>query len=49
MNAQQLRDLTASLIQTVNQQTELFNSTQLKIDQLTHEMATLKRWLRTPQ
>ena len=44
MNAQQLRDLTASLIQTVNQQTELLKSRQLKIDQLTHEMATLKRW-----
>ena len=44
MNAQQLRDLTSSLIQTVNQQTELLKSRQLKIDQLTHEMATLKRW-----
>jgi transposase len=44
MNAQQLHDLTASLIQTVNQQTELLKSRQLKIDQLTHEMATLKRW-----
>ena len=44
MNAQQLRDLTASLILTVNQQAELLKSRQLKIDQLTHEMATLKRW-----
>ena len=44
LNPQQLRDLTASLIQTVNQQTELLKSRQLKIDQLTHEMATLKRW-----
>ncbi len=44
MNAQQLRDLTASLIHTVNQQSELLKSRQLKIDQLTHEMATLKRW-----
>ena len=44
MNAQQLRDLTASLIHTVNQQTELLKSRQLKIDQLTHEMAILKRW-----
>jgi transposase len=44
MNAQQLRDLTASLIHTVNQQAELLKSRQLKIDQLTHEMATLKRW-----
>src|ERR1700742_2669880 len=44
MNAQQLRDLTASLIHTVNQQAELLKYRQLKIDQLTHEMATLKRW-----
>jgi transposase len=44
LNPQQLRDLTASLIHTVNQQTELLKSRQLKIDQLTHEMATLKRW-----
>src|ERR1700761_5867728 len=44
MSAQQLRDLTTSLIHTVNQQTELLKSRQLKIDQLTHEMATLKRW-----
>ena len=44
LNPQQLRDLTASLIQTVNQQAELLKSRQLKIDQLTHEMATLKRW-----
>src|ERR1700742_4167546 len=44
LNSQQLRDLTASLIQTVNQQSELLKSRQLKIDQLTHEMATLRRW-----
>jgi len=44
MNAEQLRDLTTSLIHTVNQQAELLKSRQLKIDQLTHEMATLKRW-----
>ena len=44
MYAQQLRGLTASLIDTVNQQAELLKSRQLKIDQLTHEMATLKRW-----
>ena len=44
MSAEQLRDLTASLIHTVNQQAELLKSRQLKIDQLTHEMATLKRW-----
>lgn len=41
---EQLRDLTASLIQTVSQQADFLKSRQLKIDQLTHEMATLKRW-----
>jgi transposase len=37
MNAQELRDLTTSLIAQLNFK-------QLKIDQLTHEMAILKRW-----
>ena len=44
MNADQLRDLTASLIQTVNQQAQQLQFRQLKIEHLTHEMATLKRW-----
>ncbi len=44
MNADQLRDLTASLIHTVNQQAQQLQFRQLKIEQLTHEMATLKRW-----
>jgi hypothetical protein len=44
MNAEQLRDLTASLIQTVNSQAQQLQFKQLKIEQLTHEMATLKRW-----
>ena len=44
MNADQLRGLTASLIQTVNQQAQQLQFRQLKIEQLTHEMATLKRW-----
>src|SRR6185312_5861713 len=44
MNADQLRVLTASLIHTVNQQAQQLQFRQLKIEQLTHEMATLKRW-----
>jgi transposase len=44
MTADQLRDLTASLIHTVNQQAQQLQFRQLKIEQLTHEMATLKRW-----
>ena len=44
MNADQLRDLTASLIHTVNQQAQQLQFRELKIEQLTHEMATLKRW-----
>src|SRR5215470_1297253 len=44
MSPDQLRDLTASLIQTVNQQAQQLQFKQLKIEQLTHEMATLKRW-----
>src|SRR6266702_4061233 len=44
MDAQALRDLAASLIQKVTQQSQELQFKQLKIDQLTHEMATLKRW-----
>jgi transposase len=44
MDAQALRDLTASLILTVNQQAQQLQFKQLKIEQLTHEMGTLKRW-----
>jgi len=44
MSAQELRDLAATLLVEVSQKDELIKSKQLKIDQLTHEMATLKRW-----
>ena len=44
MNADQLRDLTASLIGQVTQKDRELQFKQLKIEQLTHEMATLKRW-----
>jgi len=44
MNAQQLRDLATSLITQVTQKDQELKSKQLKIDQLTHEMAILKRW-----
>ncbi|MDB5392899.1 MAG: transposase [Rhodospirillales bacterium] len=44
MNADQLRDLTASLIAQVTQKDRELRFKQLKIEQLTHEMATLKRW-----
>ena len=44
MNADQLRDLTASLIAQVTQKDRELQFKQLKIEQLTHEMATLKRW-----
>ena len=43
-NADQLRNLTTSLIHTVNHQAQQLQFRQLKIEQLTHEMATLKRW-----
>jgi transposase len=44
MDAQQLREFAASLIETLaNKDCEL-RYKQLKIDQLTHEMAVLKRW-----
>jgi transposase len=44
MNAQQLRDLATSLLAQVTQKDQDLKSKQLKIDQLTHEMAILKRW-----
>jgi transposase len=51
MNAQELRDLATSLIAQVTEQREALTqrgeelkSKQLRIDQLTHEMAILKRW-----
>jgi transposase len=44
MNAQQLRDLATSLLAQVTQKEQDLKSKQLKIDQLTHEMAILKRW-----
>ena len=44
INADQLRDLTASLIHAVNQHAQQLWFRQLKIEKLTHEMATLKRW-----
>ena len=44
MNAQQLRDLATSLLTQVTQKEQDLKSKQLKIDQLTHEMAILKRW-----
>jgi hypothetical protein len=44
MSADQLRELTASLLQTVRQKDQELQFRQLKIDQLTHEMAILRRW-----
>jgi len=44
MDAQQLRDLATSLFAHVTQQSHELKAKQLKIDQLTHEMAVLKRW-----
>ena len=44
MSAQELRYLAATLLVQVTERDELLKSKQLKIDQLTHEMATLKRW-----
>jgi transposase len=43
MTADELRDLAASLIQRVTQQSQVLQFRELKIEQLTHEMATLKR------
>jgi transposase len=44
MNAQELRDLASSLIAQLTQKDQELSFKQLKIDQLTYEMATLKRW-----
>ena len=51
LNAAQLRELAAGLIEKVSQQSQLIARKdsdilyrQAKIDQLTHELATLKRW-----
>jgi transposase len=44
MNAQELRDLATALFTQVTQKDQELKSKQLKIDQLTHEMAVLKRW-----
>jgi transposase len=44
MNAQELRDLATALIGQVTKKDQELKFKQLKIDQLTHEMAILKRW-----
>ena len=44
MDARELRDLVASLFAHVTEQRHELTAKQLKIDQLTHEMAVLKRW-----
>ena len=44
MDAQELRDLAAALFAQVTQKDHELKHKQLKIDQLTHEMAVLKRW-----
>jgi transposase len=44
LNAQQLRTLAAELIEKVSRQDLELRARALKIDQLTHEMALLKRW-----
>jgi len=44
MNAQQLREFAAGLIETLASKDREINYKQLKIDQLTHEMAVLRRW-----
>jgi len=44
MEAQQLREFAAGLIDRVTRQDQELRFKQLKIDQLTHEMAVLKRW-----
>ena len=44
MNAHELRDLAAALLAQVTQKDQELKFKQLKIDQLTHEMAILKRW-----
>jgi hypothetical protein len=44
MDARQLRDFAAGLIERLAGKDEELRCKQLKIDQLTHEMALLKRW-----
>jgi transposase len=44
MNAQQLRQFAADLIETLAGKDRELQHKQLKIEQLTHEMALLKRW-----
>ena len=44
MDAQQLREYAADLIETLASKDRDLQYRQLKIDQLTHEMAVLKRW-----
>ena len=44
MNAPELRDLATALLTQVTQKDQELKFKQLKIDQLTHEMAMLKRW-----
>ena len=44
MDAAALRDLAASLLDKVSRLSSENRLKQLKIDQLTHEMAILKRW-----
>jgi transposase len=44
MDAQQLREFAADLIERVSRQDQELRCRQLKIEQLTHEMAVLKRW-----
>ena len=44
MDAQQLRDFAAELIEKVGRQDQELRRRQLKIEQLTHEMAVMRRW-----
>ena len=44
MDAQQLREFAAELIETLASKDHELRHKQLKIEQLTHEMAVLKRW-----
>ena len=44
MDASALRDLAAALISQIAEKDRTITLKQLRIDQLTYEMATLKRW-----
>ena len=44
MNPEELREFAAQLLGQLAQKDETIRSKQLKIDQLTHEMAILRRW-----